>query len=423
MLWLILVLCVSAAASEQVENIRKSYEGYKVLDVFPRTVDDVKFLQNLMITTDWLDFWQEPSRALNNVTIMVPAVRIGHLEDILDQEHLIYSRFINNVQGLLDPMWEDIDRRDKAGRVFNIDDFNTLSDIYGWLLTLSTQCRTGLFCQAYSVGNSHQGNPILVFRMYQSTPNRKAYWIDSTIHAREWIAPATTLKVIDAMARGTNPDAVRLTNTYDWYIMPVMNPDGYDFTWSNDRLWRKNRRPSPGSLCIGADLNRNFNFRWGTDGVSHLPCSDIYCGSAGGSEPETAAVQNELIRLGPTLLAAVTVHSYGNMWMFPWGNTVNHAGQTCQRADDHNDLMRVSDATANAIQGTYGTNWARGNSCEVIYETSGGTDDFAKGVAGIKYSFCPELRGNSFVIPAAQIQQSYTEFYNGIVAMVAAING
>jgi len=26
---------------------------------------------------------------------------------------------------------------------------------------------------------------------------RKAYWIDATIHAREWISTATALKIID----------------------------------------------------------------------------------------------------------------------------------------------------------------------------------------------------------------------------------
>jgi len=118
----------------------------------------------------------------------------------------------------------------------------------------------------------------------------------------------------------------------------------------------------------------------------------------------------------------VTVHSYGNMWMFPWGNTVNHAGRVCDRVTDHTELMRVSDLTANAIQSTYNTRWSRGNSCEVIYTTTGGTDDWAKGVAGIKYAFCPELRGNNFTINKDQIQLSFNEFYNGIVAMVNAIN-
>ena len=37
------------------------------------------------------------------------------------------------------------------------------------------------------------------------------------------------------------------------------------YTWSNDRLWRKNRRK--GILCDGVDLNRNYNSKWG--GVSY----------------------------------------------------------------------------------------------------------------------------------------------------------
>jgi len=306
--------------------------------------------------------------------------------------------------------------------VFDIDDFNTLSDIYGWMLELATQCRSGLSCQVYNAGNSHNGNPILIFSITQPGATRRGYWIDSTIHAREWIAPATILKVLDALARGSSASAISLTDRYNWYIMPVMNPDGYAYSWTNDRLWRKNRRPNPGSTCVGTDLNRNFDYRWGFEGVSHLPCGETYCGPNGGSEPETQVVQNELLRLAPSLVAIVTVHSYGNMWMFPWGNTINHAGAVCERATDHAELLRVSDITAAAISGTYNTNWASGTSCEVIYTTTGGSDDWAKGVAGIKYAYCPELRGNSFIINNNQIPLSFNEFYNGIVAMVNAIN-
>ena len=54
----------------------------------------------------------------------------------------------------------------------------------------------------------------------------------------------------------------RLVDSYDWYILPVVNPDGYVYTWTDDRLWRKSRRPNRGSECIGTDLNRNFDFQW-----------------------------------------------------------------------------------------------------------------------------------------------------------------
>jgi hypothetical protein len=57
-----------------------------------------------------------------------------------------------------------------------------------------------------------------------------------------------------------------------------------------------------------------------------------------------------------------------------------------------------------------------------IDATSGGTDDFAKGAAGVKYAFCPELRGSSFVISAANIPLSFNEVWNGVVALTNAIN-
>ncbi len=35
----------------------------------------------------------------------------------------------------------------------------------------------------------------------------------------------------------------------------------------------------------------------------------------------------------------MTIHAFGNMWMFPWGNTLDHAGDMCERSDDFDDLV------------------------------------------------------------------------------------
>lgn len=402
---------------------RKRYDGYKVLSIVPTDEAALGLLHHLMIDDIHVDFWQEPSRVGSEVHMMVGPEHLQRIESTLADAGMTFTTHIDDVQNQLTPMWNAIDRRTfETGQLaFDINDYNTVEDIYSWMNTLAGNCRAGLTCQVYSVGNSYEGRPINVFKISKAGSGRKAYWIDATIHAREWIATATTTQILNHLATGGDSNAVRLTDTYDWYIMPVMNPDGYAYTWSNDRMWRKNRRPS-GAACYGVDLNRNFDFRWGNDGVSHQPCSDTFCGESGGSEPETQAVSAELVRLGPTLGATVTIHSYGNMWMFPWGNTVNYAGNTCDLAADHNDMMVVAVATANAIEATYGTSWARGNSCVVIYATTGGTDDYAKGVANVKYAFCPELRGNSFVISNTQIPLSFNEVWNGVVAMCNSIN-
>lgn len=79
----------------------------------------------------------------------------------------------------------------------------------------------------------------------------------------------------------------------DYYVLPVVNPDGYEYTFRGDRLWRKNRSsPEKGGVCIGVDLNRNFGYRWGGLGTSKQPCREIFAGSGPFSEPETAAIKN-----------------------------------------------------------------------------------------------------------------------------------
>ena len=44
----------------------------------------------------------------------------------------------------------------------------------------------------------------------------------------------------------------------------------------------------------------------------------------------------------------------------------------------------------------------------------GGTLDFAKAKAGVKYSFTPELRGTSFILPPEQIIPSGLETFEAV---------
>ena len=45
------------------------------------------------------------------------------------------------------------------------------------------------------------------------------------IHAREWISPATALWTIHAVLNDQ-----RMMEELDWFIHPIVNPDGFTFT-------------------------------------------------------------------------------------------------------------------------------------------------------------------------------------------------
>ena len=76
------------------------------------------------------------------------------------------------------------------------------------------------------------------------------------------------------------------------------------YTWTTDRLWRKNRRKTGSNnsflhslrtrfaseRCNGVDLNRNWDSNFGGVGSSLNPCSELYAGPSAFSEPETSAL-------------------------------------------------------------------------------------------------------------------------------------
>lgn len=86
-----------------------------------------------------------------------------------------------------------------------------------------------------SGGSSLQGREFVFAKISSNASAEKPIiLIDGGIHAREWISPATVLYIINQLVENAN--ATNNTNllTYvDWYILPVLNPDGYEFSRNN----------------------------------------------------------------------------------------------------------------------------------------------------------------------------------------------
>ncbi|KHJ95573.1 hypothetical protein OESDEN_04483 [Oesophagostomum dentatum] len=99
----------------------------------------------------------------------------------------------------------------------------------------------------------------------------------------------------------SNPKIQKILDLVDFYILPVMNPDGYEYSRIKNRMWRKNRRAALCKrqhyhmvCCGGVDLNRNFDWFWSSSGSSTDPCHETYHGPGPCSEPETQVVRDYL---------------------------------------------------------------------------------------------------------------------------------
>jgi hypothetical protein len=146
-------------------------------------------------------------------------------------------------------------------------------------------------------------------------------------HAREWITPEMIRRLKDEiLARYDqgNPRVRRLVNRNELWFVPVANPDGYDFTFSEgQRLWRKNLRDNNNDGQItagdGVDLNRNFDYRWGYDNEGSSPdfASETYRGPSANSEPETQALDRFMRRVGFEFF--VNYHSAAELLLYGIG--------------------------------------------------------------------------------------------------------
>ncbi|TVY91993.1 Metallocarboxypeptidase A-like protein [Lachnellula willkommii] len=268
-----------------------------------------------------------------------------------------------------------------------------------------------------TAGNSNKGRAITGIHFWGSGGNgsKPAIVFHGTVHAREWIATMVVEYFIYHLLSqySSSTEIKGFVDKYDFYIFPVVNPDGFVYTQTDDRLWRKNRQTNPSNSCVGRDINRNWPFHWSdTGGASTDPCDEDYRGAAEGDATENKALRKYIDNLaaGKGVQLYIDVHSYSQLFMTPYG-------YSCSATVSNNAaLQALAKSTSAAIEAVYGTQYEYGPVCSTIYMVTGGSVDYVNDVTAAKYVFTIELRDtgtNGFVLPASQIMPSSVETYAG----------
>jgi hypothetical protein len=252
------------------------------------------------------------------------------------------------------------------------------------------------------LSTTHQGREIVALRLTtgaNSTADgsRPAVLYTSLQHAREWVSGEVNKQLLEwylKRYRENDPKIRRLLNATELWFVLVANPDGYQYTFTGDRLWRKNLRDNnadgntaPGD---GVDPNRNFPEHWGYDeeGSSTLQSSETYRGPAAASEPETQAIMQ--LYADVDFAFHVNYHSFGNLLLYTLGWQVQTPS-----ADDPIFVALSGTDKKPAVQG-----FNPGVGAD-LYITNGETTDWAHAQGTLAWT--PELgegpNGDGFVFP------------------------
>lgn len=239
--------------------------------------------------------------------------------------------------------------------------------------------------QLISLGKTFEGRDIWALKISQGaqgdTSHKPGVVYTGLHHAREWISGETTMNLANTLVNGydTDPTIKQRVDGAEIWVIPVANPDGYEYSRSENSWWRKNRNPITDTECptsaamhtpaensatpaelvervrqeqaakpqpeanppvaYGVDLNRNYFdgdpdhfYLYRTDrdkpcntyddwGASDSPRRDDYRGPHAASELEVQALQQfEYHR--PNIKGIIDHHAYGELLLRPWGNTM-----------------------------------------------------------------------------------------------------
>ncbi|KAM7248596.1 hypothetical protein CapIbe_000635 [Capra ibex] len=397
--FLILVTVTLASAHHPGEH----FEGDKVFRVHVEDENHISLLHELASTRQ-MDFWKPDSVAQikphSTVDFRVKAEDTVAVEDFLGQNGLRYEVLISNLRSMLEAQFDS--RVRATGHSY--EKYNNWETIEAWTEQVATE-NPDLISRS-AIGTTFLGNTIYLLKVGKPGSNKPAIFMDCGFHAREWISPAFCQWFVREAVRtyGREIHMTEFLDKLDFYVLPVVNIDGYIYTWTTNRMWRKTRSTNAGTTCTGTDLNRNFDAGWCSIGASNNPCAETYCGSAAESEKETKAVANFIRNHLSSIKAYLTIHSYSQMMLYPYSYAY-------KLPKNNVELNTLAKGAVKELATLHGTAYTYGPGASTIYPAAGGSDDWAYD-QGIQYSFTFELRDKGrygFVLPESQIQPTCEE--------------
>lgn len=307
------VFGVKGSGSSLVRSVTPArYDGHQVVRIVARTPTELmrvsgiaESIMNCRPSLGPLDVQVTPSQR-------AALERLGFEMDVL----------VEDLQALVEGERAEIEALNQLRDTAWFGNWRSLSEYEAFWA--QTQAAAPDVVSIETVGSSLQGRPIDLLTITGpngTTPigDRPVILFNGCLHAREWISPMTVTYIADQLARnyGSDPRVTALLDEVVFYIVPMANPDGYEFSWTTSRYWRKNRRNN-GDGTWGVDLNRNWGHLWGGAGSSGFGSSDIYRGTAPFSEPETRVLR-DLANDTPNLVAHIDYHSYSQLILYPFG--------------------------------------------------------------------------------------------------------
>ena len=384
-------------------NYRARYGNDVVLRFKAKTEDEVKALAEA-VGTLYLDVWEVAEewidiRIAKDVVptllgLLPPSLQNSHAPLMHDLAQAVYDTYPQDTKTEQRTFWHGsspIEKQVAAEIPQDVffQEYQPLSVLYPWMRLMASMFPAHV--SLTSIGLSAEGRDIPALRIgarVQLPPEhehdkRPTLLITGGSHAREWISVSTAAYIayslITAYDDPNFPDVTKLLNHFDVTVLPVLNPDGYEYSFSTDRLWRKTRQETPLPFCPGIEMDRAFTFGWDGDATADNPCSEDFAGTGPLQSLEAKRLNewahNQTENNNVTFFSYLDLHSYSQEILYPYSYSCGVEPPNLE------DLEEVALGLAKSFRLTSGHYYTVNSACEgsITMAADDGDNDSARG--------------------------------------------
>ena len=235
---------VVAVDKTGLEKSRIRYDQFKVLRV--KTLDGNSLKQiSRPDMSNLYDIWNvgRGPPIGQHADIMISPQNMDTVVNELKKRGMEYSTMIKDVQTLIDlenQGTKTLENRN-TDHPMTWTEYHSQNDMEAYMEYLVETYPEMVSIE--DIGESYEGRTMRVLKICKggACGKKPTMWIDGGIHAREWISPAVATYHMRELVENGDKYPSEIVDQLDWYILPVHNPDGYEYSRVRDRFWRKSR--------------------------------------------------------------------------------------------------------------------------------------------------------------------------------------
>lgn len=242
-------------------STQKSYKNYQLWRLKPINEDHLNALNGLRLYHSDYQWWQGPSLE-GKTDVLVPPNKLDEFREFLDEEEIKHTTTIRNLDMAIRfsnpsiPRSESFQLEAIQGHPMSWHRYHRYADLMKYFEYLHRKYPRNV--DLIHIGRTFEGRPIVVCHIFERPPKneggsnkrakkrrKQSIFVEAGVRGHEWIGPAVATWILEDLSRNnfhlTNRTLDGVAMSREWYILPVGNPDGYEYSHTTDRLWTKNR--------------------------------------------------------------------------------------------------------------------------------------------------------------------------------------